>query len=59
MKALFTILITIGFLFLAAAILGRFFCQPRILWGVRVISAIVLANTSFLLAIIVKLSEKK
>lgn len=54
------ILIVIGFIFLLVAAVNRFIVgQPYVLLGVRALSLIALANTAFLLAALVKLSEKK
>lgn len=54
------ILIALGCAFLVVAAVNRFIVgQPYILLGVRALSLIALANTAFLLAVLVKLSEKK
>jgi hypothetical protein len=54
------ILIALGCVFLVVAAVNRFIVgQPYILLGVRALSLIALANTAFLLAVLVKLSEKK
>jgi hypothetical protein len=54
------VLVVIGCVFLIVAAVNRFIVgQPYILLGVRALSLLALANTAFLLAILVKLSEKK
>lgn len=60
MKALPNILVGLGLLLLIFAAVTRFFVgRPYGLLGVRALSLIALSNTVFLLAIIVKIFEKK
>ncbi len=55
MKALANILIVVGVVLLFVAGLSRFFLgRPYTLLGVRALSLIVLSNTTFLLAILLK-----
>ncbi len=54
------VLVGIGCIFLIVAAVNRFIVgQPYVLLGVRALSLIALANTAFLLAILVKQCEKK
>ncbi len=54
------ILVAIGCVFLVIAAVNRFIVgQPYVLLGVRALSLIALANTAFLLAILVSKCEKK
>jgi len=60
MNVLCRILVMIGFAILTVAAISRFFVGlPYSLFGVRALSLIALANTAFLLAILVKLTGKK
>ncbi len=59
MKALGNILVIGGLLLLLGAVLGRFIGDPRKFLGIYVASLMLLSNTAFLLAILVKLPEKK
>jgi hypothetical protein len=60
MKTLASFLVTLGLLLLAVALASRFVLgKPFSLLGVRAMTLIVLANTSFLLAALLKLFEKK
>jgi hypothetical protein len=60
MKTLSNILIALGLLLLLNAAVSRLFIgRPFALLGVRALSLIVLANTAFLLAILIKFCEKK
>ena len=59
MKALSVILGIVGILMLLVAVLGRFKGDPGIVVGVQVTNIILVANTMLLLAVLVKLFEKK
>jgi hypothetical protein len=59
MKIITNILIILGVLLLIIAGLGKFLGRPHLAQGVRLISLIILANTAFLIAILIKLTEKK
>ena len=60
MRALSITLVTVGLVFLAIAGIGRIMIgRPYLLLGVRALSLISLANSAFLLAALIKLSEKK
>ena len=58
MKILFNILVVLSLFLLLGAALGRFVGRPQIMIGLRVANLILVANTTLLLAIIVKLFEK-
>ncbi len=59
MKVLMYILIVIGLLLLLGAVVGRLIGDPNALLGRSVRNLMVDADTVFLLAILVKLFEKK
>ncbi|MDD2689916.1 MAG: hypothetical protein PHT41_07195 [Candidatus Omnitrophica bacterium] len=59
MKVVAKILTILGLLTLVFALLGRFLGQPGFVLGIRIISVITIANTLFMMAILIKLSEKK
>ena len=60
MKVLFIIFVSVGLAFLVIAATSRFMVgMPFSLLGVRALSLIGLANTAFLLAVLIKVSEKK
>lgn len=60
MKALASIFIVAGLLLLFIVGVSRFFIgRPYALLGVRALSLIVLSNAAFLLAILIKIFEKK
>ena len=60
MEKLAKILIAVGFLILVVAAISRFVIgRPYVLLGIRTLSLIVIANTLFLIALLIKISEKK
>jgi len=59
MKILFNILVVVGLFLLISAVLGRFMGNRGVVVGLRLINIVLLANTTLLLAIVVKLFEKK
>jgi len=60
MKILARVFIIIGLLFLCIAGIYRFILgRPFALLGVKTLSLIVLANTALLLAVLIKVCEKK
>lgn len=60
MKKASNLLVALGLVVLVVAAISRFIIgQPFLLLGVRALSLIAIANTTFLLALILKLSEKK
>jgi len=59
MKALSAILSIVGILILLVAVFGRFKGDPGMVVGVQVMNMILVANTVLLLAVLVKLFEKK
>jgi len=59
MKILFRVLVIVGLFLLASAAFGRFMGNRGVVVGLKLINAILLANTALLLAIIVKTFEKK
>jgi hypothetical protein len=59
MKKLPEALVTLGVLSLMVSLVGRFFGPLTRVMGIRLISFLLFANTLFLLAISVKLIEKK
>lgn len=59
MKALETILLAVGFIILAYALFSRFYGMPSIaMMRFRSLTFLILANMSFILALIVKQSKK-
>ena len=58
-KTIRVVLIIAGITLLCLAGYAKFFMRPHMASGVRIISLILLANTTFLAAILYKLSEKK
>ena len=54
MKGLSNTLLVIGVLICALAAIGRFYGNPGLVMGFRTMNLLLLANTLFLLAIIVK-----
>jgi hypothetical protein len=52
-------LIVVGLLLLFVALVGRFSGNPGLVKGLRIMNVIICANTMLLLAILVKLLEKK
>ena len=60
MEKLTKILIAVGLLILVVAAISRFMIgRPYVLLGIRTLSMIVISNTLFLLAILIKISNKK
>jgi len=60
MNRLAKLFLILGVLVLLAAVLSRFVVgRPYLLLGVRALSLIVISNTFFLLAIIIKVFSKK
>lgn len=60
MEKLAKILIAAGLLILAIAAISRFMIgRPYVLLGIKTLSLIVIANTLFLMAILVKVFNKK
>ena len=59
MKALSVILVIIGLLLVVGAVLGKLIGDPITFVGRNVINILIFANTALLLAIVVKLFEKK
>lgn len=60
MEKLAKIFIAVGFLILVVAAISRFMIgRPYVLLGIKTLSLIVIANTLFLMAILVKLFGKK
>ena len=59
MRILFNVLVVAGGLLLLGAVAGRFMGHPNVVVGLKVMNVVLLANTVLLLAIIIKLSEKK
>ncbi len=60
MEKLVKVFIALGFIILIVAAISRFVIgRPYVLLGIRTLSLIVISNTLFLLAILIKLSGKK
>ena len=59
MRILFNVLVVVGLFLLVSAALGRFVGNRGVVVGLRVINVVLIANTTILLAILVKLSERK
>jgi hypothetical protein len=60
MEKLARIFIALGFLILVIAAISRFMIgRPFVLLGIKTLSMIVISNTLFLLAIVIKIFEKK
>lgn len=59
MKMLCRILLAVGLFLLVSAACGRFIGNRGVVVGLRLINAVLLANTALLLAVIIKLFEKK
>jgi hypothetical protein len=59
MKILSGIFAVIGVLLLIIVIIGKLVGHPGIFLGVRLLSLLVLSNTAFLSAILIKIFEKK
>ncbi len=60
MEKLAKIFIAVGFLILVVAAMSRFMIgRPYVLLGIKTLSLIVISNTLFLVAILIKIFEKK
>lgn len=60
MEKLAKIFMAVGFLILIIAAISRFMIgRPYVLLGIRTLSLIVISNTLFLLAILIKILNKK
>lgn len=59
MKVIGNILVIVGILALIGAVGGHFIGRPQIVMGFKVMNIILIANSVLLIAILLKLSEKK
>lgn len=59
MRIIANTLILLGVLLLIISGVGKLLGRPHLVLGLRLISMITLANTAFLIAILIKLTEKK
>jgi hypothetical protein len=59
MKVLEKIFLTLGICLVCVAVINKFFVRPHLILGVKLMSLILLANVCLLLAILIKLYEKK
>lgn len=60
MEKLAKVFVAAGFLILVVAAISRFAIgRPYVLLGIKTLSLIVISNTLFLLAILIKIFEKK
>ena len=51
--------IVLGFILLAGVFVARFMGRPGAIMGFRLLTLVIFSNTAFLLAILLKLCEKK